>query len=102
MPFTIEQTTPLEITDKDGNLISILPGGLAESGAHEVIAKPQFKEDLEERRVVFTGSIEQGDIKVEVSYSIGIGGHEVQNVDVVKIPAGLELHSAPGFETRDN
>lgn len=103
MPFTIEQASSLELVDKDNNdeVIEIPIGELKETGEHEVISKPQFKGDSEEILVKFVGSIEQGEIKVEVTYSVGMDGHEVQDVNVVQIPDGLEVQSSPEFKTQD-
>jgi len=102
MSFTIEQTSSLELVNKDGEIFEIAVGELQEVGEHEVISKPQFKEDQEERLVRFSAKIEQGEIKVEVTYSIGMSGQEVQDVNVVKIPNGLEIQSSPEFETQDH
>jgi hypothetical protein len=51
--------------------------------------------------VEFVANVEQGVIKVGVTYSIGMDGHKVQDVNVVQIPDGLELQSSPEFETQD-
>lgn len=102
MPFTIEQISSLELVNKDGDIFAIAIGELQAVGEHEVISKPQFKEDQEERLVRFSAKKEKGEIKVEVTYSIGMSGQEVQDVNVVKIPDGLEIHSSPEFETQDH
>ncbi|WP_186019454.1 hypothetical protein [Burkholderia gladioli] len=104
MPFTIEQVTPLELItegDKDPKIIEVQSGELKEVGDHKVVSKPQFKEDREERSVVFRGEIEQGAVEVHVTYSLGMDGHQVENVEVVTVPAGLTVHSEPEFETQD-
>lgn len=105
MPFTIEQISPLELIvedDEDQEIIEIQPGELKEVGDHEVVSKPQFKEDREERSVVFRGEIDQGVVEVHVTYSLGMDGHQVENVEVVTVPDGLSVHSEPEFETQDS
>lgn len=104
MPFTIEQISPLELIIEDGKdqeIIEVQPGELKEVGDHEVVSKPQFKEDREERSVVFRGEIDQGGVEVHVTYSLGMDGHQVEHVDVVTVPDGLTVHSEPEFETQD-
>lgn len=104
MPFTIEQISPLELIiegDKDQTIIEVQPGELKEVGGHEVVSKPKFKEDREERLVVFQGEIEGGAVKVNVTYSLGMDGHQVESVEVVTVPPGLAVHSEPEFETQD-
>lgn len=104
MPFTIEQISPLELIVEDGEdqeIIEVQPGELKNVGDHVVVSKPQFKEDREERSVVFRGKIDQGVVEVHVTYSLGMDGHQVENVEVVTVPDGLAVHSEPAFETRD-
>ncbi|WP_186142062.1 hypothetical protein [Burkholderia gladioli] len=104
MPFTIEQITPLElfIEGEEGKkIIKVQSGELREVGDHKVVGEPQFKEDREERLVVFRGKVEQGAVEVHVLYSLGMDGRRIEDVEVVTIPSGLKIHSAPEFETRD-
>lgn len=104
MPFTIEQISPLELIvegDKDQTIIEVQPGELTEVGDHEVVSEPKFKEDREERLVVFQGEIEAGAVKVHVTYSLGMDGHQVESVEIVTVPTGLTVHSEPEFETQD-
>lgn len=104
MSFTIEQISLLELIvegNEDQIIIAVQPGELKQVGDHEVVSKPQFKEDREERLVVFQGEIEQGKVEVQVTYSLGMDGHQVENVEVVTVPSGLTVHSEPEFETQD-
>lgn len=104
MPFTIEQISPLELiieNDEDQEIIEVPPGELKEVGDHEVVSRPQFKEDREKRSVVFRSEIDQGIVEVRVTYSLGMDGHQVEHVVAVTVPDGLTVHSEPEFETQD-
>ena len=103
MYFKIEQTTSLELafeSDKE-EIIEISPGVLAESGSHKKVSEPKFKEDRERWLVVFQGHTEPGTVKVHVTYSVGVDGQDVEDVEVVAVPKGLTVHSVPNFVTQD-
>lgn len=101
MSFTIEQTSSLKLMDKNNEVFEVPAGELKETGKDKLIGNQQFKEDREERMVEFVANIEQGEVKVEVTYSMGMDGHEVQDVNVVQTPDGLEVQSDPEFETKN-
>jgi hypothetical protein len=104
MPFTIKQISPLRLLAKDDEkqgTTKVQTIELKEIGSPKLVSKPKFKEDREEWLVVFQGKLKQGAVEVDVTYSLGMDGHQVESVEIVIVPMDCTVHSEPEFETRD-
>lgn len=101
MAFPIEQISSLELIKNDEDSVTIELDDLTESGDHKIVGKPSFKEDDEIRAVNFVGNVEQEQVTVQVLYSYGVNGSEVQEVNVTKIPKSFRLETSPNFECKE-
>lgn len=100
MSFSIVQTNPLLLSKIDTPDEEPIRTRLKEVGEHVTSKKPQFNEDREERKATFVGNVGDLPITVEVTYSIGVDGHGIEDVEIVGLPNGYDVFEEPSFETR--
>lgn len=99
MSFAIQLTRPLKLIANKGNDQEIIEVPLKDIGDHKIVRNPRFKEDREERLTTFQGKMDQTVVEVDVIYSLGMDGHQVEYFDVKTLPDGWEVYSEPEFET---
>jgi len=100
MSFSIVQTNPLLLSKIDTPDEEPIRTRLEEVGDHVPTEKLKFDEDREERKATFVGNVGDLPVTVKVTYSIGVDGHGIEDVEIIGLPNGYDVFEEPSFETR--
>ncbi|EAQ63730.1 hypothetical protein MED121_03497 [Marinomonas sp. MED121] len=101
MSFTVEQTTSLEFKNSDGETFEL--DGFTQTGEAKEVTPPIFKEDVTEYQATLIAEDTAENVKASatVTYTSGMEGSVVTNVEVTSLTGGAQLESTPEFECQD-
>ena len=100
--MVLEQSSSLVLINREGERVTLNVGELHDRGNHTLVGYRQFKEDDETWLATFDGLTAYGKVTVEVSYLSGVNGLKVYNVDLTRIPHGLEVETTPAFNFNED
>ena len=100
--MALEQSSSLVLINREGERIFLNVGELHGADKHTLVGNRQFKEDDETWLATFDGMTAYGTVTVEVSYLSSINALRINDVDVTKIPYGLEVEATPAFNFNED
>ncbi len=100
--MVLEQASPLVLTNREGEQITLDSSELHDTGHCTQITQQQLDEDDVTWSATFNGMTPYGQVTVEVSYLLGVNRPEIENVEVTRLPHGLKVETIPTFSIHED
>lgn len=102
MSYTLKNTSSLDLIVKDeDNEENIQSYDFTKVGEDKLVSKPTYKGDDEIREVNVEASVEGKTVTATVTYSSGMEGLEVQDVNLTGVASKYEIESEPEFSFQE-